>query len=229
MELPLSHFSRLFHATPHHATRRVSSFSCFYFRFHSRARLSHHTPLYNTCVIHVMASSSCVPHHPSRNSCSFVPLSFPLSLSPALSLSFSLRLSSVCLSCCRFQEESEPGEYVERLAEQMLPSARFADAHILKGPYVMDKWDPALLQASAINVWEIGRAGDALLSPVHVAIRMECCCVLLCFFPYYFCLSLPTILRGLEQPRCDKAENLKPQAESCHAAAAARSFLQLPL
>ncbi|CAM9884135.1 unnamed protein product [Ectocarpus sp. 4 AP-2014] len=51
----------------------------------------------------------------------------------------------------RFQEESEPAEYVERLAEQMLPSARFEDAHILKGPYVMDKWDPALLEASAIN------------------------------------------------------------------------------
>ncbi|CAN0250589.1 unnamed protein product [Ectocarpus sp. 12 AP-2014] len=51
----------------------------------------------------------------------------------------------------RFQEESEPAEYVERLAEQMLPSARFEDAHILKGPYVIDKWDPALLEASAIN------------------------------------------------------------------------------
>ncbi|CAM9795347.1 unnamed protein product, partial [Ectocarpus fasciculatus] len=51
----------------------------------------------------------------------------------------------------RFQEESEPAEYVEQLAEQMLPSARFEDAHILKGPYVMEKWDPALLEASGIN------------------------------------------------------------------------------
>lgn len=47
----------------------------------------------------------------------------------------------------RFQEESDPAEYVELLAEQMLPTTRYEDLHILKGPYVMEKWDPELMEA----------------------------------------------------------------------------------
>lgn len=46
----------------------------------------------------------------------------------------------------RFQEESEPAEYVEQLAEQMLPTTRYEDLHILKGPYVMENWDPEMME-----------------------------------------------------------------------------------
>jgi len=46
----------------------------------------------------------------------------------------------------RFQEEREPAEYVEQLAEQMLPTTRYDDIHILKGPYVMENWDPELIE-----------------------------------------------------------------------------------
>lgn len=52
----------------------------------------------------------------------------------------------------RFQEESEPAEYVELLAEQMMPTTRFEDLHILKGPYVMEKWDPELMEVCMIAV-----------------------------------------------------------------------------
>lgn len=48
----------------------------------------------------------------------------------------------------RFQEESEPAEYVEQLAEQMLPSCRYDDLHILSGPYVMEDWDPELIEVT---------------------------------------------------------------------------------
>lgn len=46
----------------------------------------------------------------------------------------------------RFQEESEPSETVEQLAAQMLPSQHYDDLHILKGPYVMEDWDPELVK-----------------------------------------------------------------------------------
>lgn len=46
----------------------------------------------------------------------------------------------------RFQEEIDPADYVEQLAEQMLPFTRFEDLHILKGPYVMEDWDPELIE-----------------------------------------------------------------------------------
>lgn len=46
----------------------------------------------------------------------------------------------------RFQEESEPSETVEQLAGQMLPSQLYDDLHILKGPYVMEDWDPELIK-----------------------------------------------------------------------------------
>eukprot|EP00752_Nemacystus_decipiens_P004086 g3739.t1 len=46
----------------------------------------------------------------------------------------------------RFQQESEPDEWVEMLAEQMLPTARYEDLHILKGPYVMENWDPQMIE-----------------------------------------------------------------------------------
>ncbi|CAM9165979.1 unnamed protein product, partial [Choristocarpus tenellus] len=42
----------------------------------------------------------------------------------------------------RFQEETEPVEYVEQLAERMAPLSRYADQHILRGPYLMEDWDP---------------------------------------------------------------------------------------
>lgn len=56
----------------------------------------------------------------------------------------------------RFQEESEPAEYVEQLAEQMLPTTRYEDLHILKGPYVMEKWDPELMEVH-VYMFVIGR------------------------------------------------------------------------
>ncbi len=52
----------------------------------------------------------------------------------------------------RFQEEREPAEYVEMLAEQMLPTTRYDDIHILKGPYVMENWDPEMIEVSALEV-----------------------------------------------------------------------------
>lgn len=51
----------------------------------------------------------------------------------------------------RFQEEREPAEYVEQLAEQMLPTTRYDDIHILKGPYVMENWDPEMIGVSALK------------------------------------------------------------------------------
>lgn len=66
----------------------------------------------------------------------------PSSLSPR-----HLRAASPrAVGLVRFQEESEPAEYVELLAEQMLPTTRYEELHILKGPYVMEKWDPELME-----------------------------------------------------------------------------------
>lgn len=52
----------------------------------------------------------------------------------------------MCVCDARFQEESEPAEYVEELAQQMLPVGRFDDVHILKGPYVMENWNAELIE-----------------------------------------------------------------------------------
>lgn len=35
---------------------------------------------------------------------------------------------------------------MEQLAGQMLPSQLYDDLHILKGPYVMEDWDPELIE-----------------------------------------------------------------------------------
>lgn len=32
----------------------------------------------------------------------------------------------------------------------MLPSGRYEDLHILKGPYLMEEWDPVLLEVSLL-------------------------------------------------------------------------------
>ena len=49
----------------------------------------------------------------------------------------------------------ESAEYVEMLAEQMLPTTRYEDLHILRGPYVMENWDPEMMEASIMSscVW----------------------------------------------------------------------------
>lgn len=52
----------------------------------------------------------------------------------------------------RFQEEVDPVDYVEHLAEQMLPFTRFEDLHILKGPYIMEDWDPELIEVRNLKL-----------------------------------------------------------------------------
>lgn len=52
----------------------------------------------------------------------------------------------------RFQEEVDPVDYVEQLAEQMLPFTRFEDLHILKGPYIMEDWDPELIEVRNLKL-----------------------------------------------------------------------------
>lgn len=48
----------------------------------------------------------------------------------------------------RFQQETDPAETAEQLAQQMLPVARYAELHILNGPYLMEEWDPDVIQVT---------------------------------------------------------------------------------
>lgn len=41
---------------------------------------------------------------------------------------------------------------MEQLAEQMLPSGRFEDLHILTGPYIMEDWDPELVKVDPLPI-----------------------------------------------------------------------------
>lgn len=54
----------------------------------------------------------------------------------------------------RFQQECEPAETVEQLAHQMLPYTRHEERHILNGPYLVEEWDPDVVQVMlCCGIW----------------------------------------------------------------------------